>query len=122
MRANSCFKSWTNAISAISTYNNRGTLRPGCEPGEHAVVYNSGTYPTYLAGEIERGLYKDPIEVIPADGSSYLTPQSRVRFGKIYSIEWNVKVKDIGRVVDHHLSILAAHHNAEEGKCDQSAD
>ena len=102
---------------AISTYANQGTLKVGCDPSEHAVLYNTGVsaQACYLEGERERGLYKEPIQVYPADSSAFLRRESRIRFGKVYSIEWNVKVKDIGIVVDSDLATLIAHYK-EEGQ------
>lgn len=106
--------------SAISTYKGCGTLKNGCDPREHAVVYNTGINPEscYLDGEKDKGLYKEPIQVRPADQSSDLQPTSRIRFGKIYSIEWNVKVKDIGRVVAEDLSALKANYHEENNRWD----
>ena len=63
-----------------------------------------------ITGERERGLTKEPIEVIPADSNSYLAKVSRIRFGETFSIEWRVKVKVIGIVSDDFLSTLLAHH------------
>ncbi|KAF3053008.1 hypothetical protein E8E11_010719 [Didymella keratinophila] len=105
---------------AISTYKGCGTLKNGCDPREHAVVYNTGINPEscYLDGEKDKGLYKEPIQVRPADQSSDLQPTSRIRFGKIYSIEWNVKVKDIGRVVAEDLSALKANYHEENNRWD----
>lgn len=110
----------TDEISAIATYGKQGTLKSGCNPGEHAVVYNTGVDPQgcYLKGERRKGLYKEPIEVFPADSSSYLTPQSRVRFGKAYAIEWNVKVKDIGMVVDQYMGRLLSYFEDENHEVD----
>ncbi|KAI2475428.1 hypothetical protein Ptr902_13114 [Pyrenophora tritici-repentis] len=84
----------------IATYSHRGTLKPGCNPVEHAIIYFRGTDPSYsyLPGEVEGGMTKAPIEVEPADPAMTLKTDSRIRFGKIYPIEMNVKVKDIGRV------------------------
>ena len=106
----------TYSFSAIATYSGNGTLKRGCNPREHAIIYNTGVHPStcYLAGEWEAGLQKDPIEVTPADDSSRLTPTSRIRFGKVYSIEWNVKVKDIGMVIDSDMSKLLAYWAAED--------
>ena len=114
----------TNTVSAISTYRNQGTLKNGCDPGEHALVYNTGIDPKtcFLLGERDRGLYKEPSEVYPADSGSYLTRESRIRFGHVYSIEWNVKVKDIGRVVAPCLSTLTAHYDEENGKFEATTD
>ncbi|KAJ4383219.1 hypothetical protein N0V86_001263 [Didymella sp. IMI 355093] len=93
---------------------NQGTFKNGCDPTEHAVIYNVGVHPDtcYFLGEKVR-MTKAPIQVVPADSSANLKKESRIRFGKIYSIEWNVKVKDIGMVCDVDLGTLVEHHNAE---------
>lgn len=90
-------------------------MKPGCDSGEHAVVYISGVDPKgcYLPGERQRGLDKEPIEVSPADSSSCLSKQSRIRFGKAYAIEWNVRVKDIGTVVRQDVGKLLAYYEEE---------
>ena len=77
-------------------------------PSEHAIVYLPGTDPTtcYLPGEYDSGMTKEPIEITPVDTSIVLRPESRIRFGKTYPIEKNVKVKDIGQVNPNHLSKL----------------
>lgn len=49
---------------------------------------------------------KEPIEIVPADSSITIDAASRLRFGKTYPIEWNVKIKDIGMVHPDHLSKL----------------
>jgi len=85
----------------ISTYSGRGTLKRGCNPAEHAVVYVQGTTPQRLQDEDEMTI--DPIAIVPADASITLDLASRVRLGKHHSIEWNVKVKNLGRVVDADL-------------------
>ena len=79
-----------------------GTLRSGCEPWKHTIVYNQGTTPTYFQGEYEHGMRKEPIEVIPTDSSTYLSSAARLNFGKMYSIDWKVKTKDLGMVRDEH--------------------
>jgi hypothetical protein len=57
---------------------------------------------------------KEPIEVEPVDSSITIRPESRIRFGKTYPIEMNVKVKDIGRVASHHLSKLLRYWTDED--------
>ncbi|KAJ8118176.1 hypothetical protein OPT61_g783 [Boeremia exigua] len=107
---------------AISTYKNQGTLKRGCDPGEHALIYNTNVNPEtcYKPGERQQGLYKEPIEVDQDGSGSILVPESRIRFGKIYSIEWNVKVKNIGRVVPSHLGLLRSHYEEEERRWGRS--
>lgn len=105
----------TDFISAIATYGKQATLKPNCRPSEHAVIYNTGIDPEYcyLDGEKDRGLFKEAVEVRPADQSAYLTPESRIRFGKAYCIEWNVKVKDIGMVISEHIPRLLTYFEDE---------
>lgn len=93
----------------ISTYNRRGTTKQGCIPSEHAIIYFPGTNPesVYLPGESR--MEKDPIRIIPTDSSETMARESRVRFGKTFSIEMNVKVKDIGRVAPEDLSKLVSY-------------
>ncbi|ORY18206.1 hypothetical protein BCR34DRAFT_504925 [Clohesyomyces aquaticus] len=81
----------------ISSYSGRGTTKPGCDPAEHAIVYCNGNGPVWLAGEAENAMRKDPIKVTTVNHET-LSPASRIRFGKVYPIEMNVKVKEIGEV------------------------
>jgi hypothetical protein len=102
--------------SAISTYGNQGTMKYGCNASEHSIVYLAGSQPISLPGEWEKGLRKDPIEIVATDAKEIMEPASRLRFGKIYSIEWNVKVRDIGKVAGKHMSKLVKYFKEEE-KC-----
>ncbi|CAO2654012.1 Nn.00g107450.m01.CDS01 [Neocucurbitaria sp. VM-36] len=97
----------------ISTYQNKGTLAPRCNSSEHAVVHMVGTQPQLLPGELEKGLRKEPIQVVPADETESLHPTSRLCFGKFYPIEWNVEAKDIGFVAQHDMSKLLAYFEEE---------
>lgn len=93
---------------AIYTYTGRGTLKPGCIGREHAAVFLTGSGPTIFQGEQDgpSGMNKEPIEITPADSTITMDPASRVRFGKTYPVEWNVKVKDIGKVATRHMTRL----------------
>jgi hypothetical protein len=81
-------------------------MKPGCRPSEHTIVHFSGTRPFYFDGEYESGMTKDPIEIVPAEPNATMDPTSRLRFGKTFPVEWNVKVKDIGQVAPHHMAKL----------------
>lgn len=41
---------------------------------------------------------KNPLRVIPARADEKLDPLSRVNLRKTYPVEWNTKVKEIGRL------------------------
>ncbi|KAH8634485.1 hypothetical protein IG631_09885 [Alternaria alternata] len=109
--------SWSlTQSSGIGTYSGRGALKDGCNPQEHSIVYFSGTDPAYcyLPREYEKGMTKDPIEVEPVDRFATIRRESRIRFGKTYPIEMNVKVKDIGRVHPYHLTKLVQYWTDED--------
>lgn len=100
--------------SAITTYGERGVLKPGCNASEHAIVYLKGSQPQYIPGEYEKGMKKSPIAIEPTDPSEQMLPTSRLRLGKTYSIECNVKVRDIGKVAFEHRTMLLRYHQDEK--------
>jgi len=52
-------------------------------------------------------MVKNPIAVIPARPDLKLHLKSRINFDKIYSIEHNVKVMNVGKVADESLHNFA---------------
>jgi len=57
---------------------------------------------------------KEAIQIEPVAPSIYLTSNSRIRFGKTYPIEKNVKVKDIGKVHPGHIGKLLQYWKDED--------
>jgi hypothetical protein len=84
------------SIRPISTYSGQGTAKPGVDSSTHAVIYMAGTMPRVEPNE--QRMTKDPIAVIPASPAEKLDKMSRINFGKVYTIEYNVKVMDVGMV------------------------
>jgi hypothetical protein len=100
--------------SEIQTYGGRATLRHGCDPAEHAVVYMKGDQPTLL--QDEKGLTKQAIEIIPVCPQiGSLALASRIRFGKAVPIHHNVKAKELGRVKDEQIPLLVSYWRLEMG-------
>lgn len=95
---------------AITTYSRRGTLKPGCVPKEHSIVYLDGEQPISLPNE---RLEKQPIQINRADPSIRFDPTSRIHYAKAYPIEMNVKVKDIGNVASEDLTNLLNYYKQE---------
>ena len=60
----------------------------------------------------------EPIAIEPADTTLIMHAASRLRFSKTYPIEWNVKVKDIGRVIPEDMSKLISYWKAQNGSDD----
>lgn len=65
---------------------------------------------------------EQPIEIIPVDASICLRSESRIRFGKTYPIEKNVKVKDIGQVHPSHLGKLLQYWSGMGRKSGEAQD
>jgi hypothetical protein len=80
------------------TYGRQGTLKNGLSEADikaHAVIYMVGTSSAAAPGE---KIVKNPIAVHPAREDQKLHPMSRINFDKIYTIEHNVKVMNVGKV------------------------
>ncbi|CAN9132172.1 unnamed protein product [Alternaria alternata] len=90
----------------ISTYSGRATLKPGVNSNEHAAVVRQGHQAVVYEGEI--GL-KEPIEIKLENEQIDVSPASRIDFGKIHPVQYNVKVKNVGRVVGESVRRLEQH-------------
>jgi hypothetical protein len=101
--------------SAITTYGQRGVMKPGCNAREHTIVHLRGRQAVRFEGEYERGMTKDPIMIDPTDPTEDMSPTSRLRLGKVVPIECNVKVRDIGMVAPEHRSKLLEYYQQEQG-------
>jgi hypothetical protein len=84
----------------INTYNYQGVAKKGLSTQDrkaHCVIYMDNTDPT--TDPEEQGLMtKKPIAVTAANAEQKLHHMSRLNFGKVYSVEWNVKVMNVGKV------------------------
>ncbi|KAL4861514.1 hypothetical protein BDV12DRAFT_64569 [Aspergillus spectabilis] len=87
---------------AISTYGSRGVSKPGVDKSKHAIVHLQGTMPAMKRSEAP--MIKEPLEVAPERADETLDPMSRLNFGKIYTVEHNVKVLPIGRVTSASMT------------------
>jgi hypothetical protein len=81
---------------------NRGATRHGLIMSDHGIIHTTPEAPDQLPGE---QLTKYSIRVEPTD-SETLAPASRVNYGKTYAVEHNVKVLDIGLVVESHRYMI----------------
>ena len=92
-------------ISPVQTYKGRGATKPGLVMHDHGVIHTTISAPNLMPGE---NLTKYSIRVEPS-GSEALEPQSRVNYGKAYAVEHNVKVLDIGMVVEGHRYLIESY-------------
>jgi hypothetical protein len=90
----------------ISTYSGQATLKPGVIAHQHAPVIRQGDQPALFWDEFDRNL-KEPIEIkVENEEFINVSPASRINFAKPYTIEHNVRVKNIGRVVGESVRRL----------------
>jgi hypothetical protein len=84
----------------ITTYQGKGVAKPGLNEEDrraHAIVYIEGTSARPTAAE--KGMMnKRPIAVHAAANDQKLDTMSRINFGKVHTIEHNVKVMNVGRI------------------------
>ena len=76
--------------------------KKGVRKSEHAIIFTGKETPVPQLAEAparhERGLLPQAIRVDGDDPTQKLDPMSRIDFGKVYTIEHNVKVRSMGKV------------------------
>jgi hypothetical protein len=88
----------------ISTYDKQATTKPGLNPSDHAaVIPQGGTFTQHWKGEY---LTKLPLEVKVENPGVSIDAMSRVNFAKPYTVEHNIKIQNIGRVVGESVQRL----------------
>ena len=84
----------------INTYSYQGVAKKGLSDVDrqaHAIIYMDDT--KLAISSKEKGMmFKTPIAVTATNSEQKLHVMSRINFGKVYSVEWNVKVMPVGRV------------------------
>ncbi|KAL2856412.1 hypothetical protein BJY01DRAFT_178837 [Aspergillus pseudoustus] len=96
---------------SISTYGGRGVAKPGVDPAKHAIVHMSDAEPRL--GSNEPLMVKEPLRVNPERFDERLNPKSRLNFGKIYTVEHNVKVLPIGEIAEVSMPKFILYARAE---------
>ncbi|WAO94978.1 Hypothetical protein NCS54_01258500 [Fusarium falciforme] len=87
----------------ISTYGKKGCTKSGAKPSQHGIVHDMRSRPHYLANEPELGY--SPVRVEITDPSEKISKESRVNYAKLTTVEHNVKVLFVGRVIPEDLPI-----------------
>ncbi|KAI1620406.1 hypothetical protein EDD37DRAFT_179438 [Exophiala viscosa] len=85
----------------VNTYRGQGLTRPSFKNKEeeiraHAIIHIEGTGAEMLEGEPK--MIKRPIVVENAGEDKRLDRASRIRFDKVFTIEHNVRVKNVGKI------------------------
>lgn len=100
---------------AITTHGGKGLLKQGLTSREirsHAILYDSNSHPTRLRHEPATS--QRPLAVDMADGQTLAgSSLASVYLAKLYCVEWNIKVMDIGKVCRRDLPHFLASVEAE---------
>ncbi|KAK5651228.1 hypothetical protein OQA88_12692 [Cercophora sp. LCS_1] len=83
----------------IVTYQRRGCKKRGVKASKHGIIYDKAGKPVTLPGEPPLGF--DPIRAKLYHPDEKLAEESRVNYAKLVTVEHNVRVQFIGRVVRH---------------------
>lgn len=89
----------------IQTYGRRGVSKPGISARHHAPLVAKGQMAQLLQGE--KGLL--PALHVILENNITIDPSSRINFSKIYTVEQNVKVCNVGRIAPEDIPMLRRH-------------
>lgn len=91
-------------------------MKGGVQAEDHAIIYMGKRAPRPLYGE--DGMVKQPLRVHAITKRDTLSPESRINYGKVYTVEYGVAVHFIGKVKDENLTQLLNDFNSvwEEGE------
>ncbi len=84
--------------SPIITYGRKGCTKRGVKARKHGIAYNVGRKPKVVSGEPTLGFR--PVAVDISIPEEKLPTQARVNYSKLVTIEHNVSVYFVGRVVN----------------------
>lgn len=92
----------------ISTNGGKGAAKTGLKQGEHTIAYTSTVAPPPLSEE--KYLTKEPIRINPVSQAEKLDATSRINLGKVYPVEHNVKICEVGMVDSADIRKLTAYY------------
>lgn len=98
-------KSWKSHCVAVAVhnYNEQGLTKLELEnPRDHAALTLDDTT---VELQQDEELARKPLHLILEDTSLKMDQSSRINFSKLYTVDYNIKVSAVGRIVnqDHHL-------------------
>ena len=98
-----------NLDRPVMTYSHQGVAKRGVKKSDHAIIHTGKWAPEATPAEVatsgKDGMLPHAIQV-DSDRAEQLHAMSRIDFGKVYTIEHNVKVCNFGRVNPASMSAL----------------
>jgi hypothetical protein len=91
----------------ISTYQGKATANTGIAAQDHAAIIPVGS--EVRLHPDEQALKKAPLYMKVEDASVSIDPMSRVNFARVSTLEYNLKVRNVGRVVAESIKLMEEH-------------
>ena len=90
----------------VTTYDGRGPTKKGINLDEHGLIYSSDKRPSRI-----EGITKAALKVKLSKGAEKLINPSLINYGRVYCVETNVKVKDVGDLDYDSKKLLRRYYN-----------
>jgi hypothetical protein len=90
----------------VTSYEGRGTKKHGISLEEHSQIYSDRHPPKRV-----NGMSKKALRVLVSKGAPKIKDSSLVNYGRIYTVECNVKVMDIGTLDDYSRKLLLEYYH-----------
>ncbi|KAN0104752.1 hypothetical protein V8E51_010497 [Hyaloscypha variabilis] len=87
----------------LNTYHGQGATKDGIKAENYAAVYPLGGRAELSRNE---NLTKEPFPIKVEEAGESIDPASRIDFGRVYTVEHNIKVLKVGRIPNEWLSQL----------------
>jgi hypothetical protein len=101
----------------VTTYDGRGYRKKGINLDEHGLIYSSDKKPSSV-----QGITKAPLKVKLSRGAEKLVNPSYINYGRVYTVETNVKVKDVGDLDTDSRRLLRRYFNEVNIAQDDDSD
>ncbi|KAE8447117.1 hypothetical protein EG329_011101 [Mollisiaceae sp. DMI_Dod_QoI] len=85
----------------VTTYNGKGYKKGGINLNAHGLIYSAGDAPIEVPD-----ITKRPLKVRPAKNGERVNSNSYVNYGRVYCVDTNVKVKDLGELDSDSRKLL----------------
>jgi hypothetical protein len=101
----------------VKTFAGRGPTKKGINLNEHGLIYSSDKRPASI-----EGISKSPLKVRLSRGAEKLVNPSFVNYGRVYTVETNVKVKDVGDLDSDSKRLLRSYYHLVQVVADDDFD
>jgi hypothetical protein len=91
---------------SLTAYGGVGHKKRGINLHEHSLIYSGTTVPSR-----PNGISKESLKINLSKGAGQIPNNTLVNFGRIYTVETNVKVKDIGDLDTNSRRLMRRYYN-----------